>query len=373
MNCKNCGNDVRADAAFCTSCGTRIETGPAPAESVTVETTTVENVIPETGATETVTTTTVTTETETFETIENNSVKVDPQTPCVSSIPAPPQMPDLPAPPALTPNAYAPPPPYSAPPQTPYSAPPVPGPQAPDTQTTESQVPNTYTPVQQYYQQPYQQTPDTQTAWGVQPPAQTPWVPPAPAGPKKVNKGLVIGLIAGGVVLLAAAIIIGLFVGRIFQSALEDVEQALHDMEQSVVQTPNPLPPLDLDELVPQQSPRPDVPETPPPPPPPPSQSPPFNLVSDNELVGMWELDSGDPLWFFGVSELIMIVEHDDGTFGIFESGSEEWGILHIIDDERLLIEGEWSGDYDFTYRLDGNRLTIIDVDGDEAHFEKLE
>jgi len=184
-----------------------------------------------------------------------------------------------------------------------------------------------------------------------------------------VKKGFVIGLVVGGVVLITAAIIIGIVVGRLFMDAMEEIDLALHDNGmhelEIVLPTPEPIPfptaaPPVVD-LTP--APSPDTPTIPTPPP---------SLVSDNELVGIWELDYGDPLWFFGSSEMIMIIDYDDGNFGIYESGSEEWGLLHIIDDEKLTIEGEWSGDYNFTYELNGNRLTIIDVDGDEAHFNRV-
>ena len=414
MKCQNCGSDIRNDATFCTNCGTRIDIGGASAENdtaettaettpieettaettsaenVTVETTTVENVIPETGTTETitetVTTTTVAMETEKSETFAYKPIAVDPQAPCVSSIPAPPQMPDLPANPVMptdrfapinqpvqvegippNPDAYAPP---MYPPGAPSAIPSVP-PGAPSaapggpTGVPMPQVSYTQEPGQQYYQQPYQ-PPGAPAAWGAQPPAQAPWVPPPPTStvPKKANKGLIIGLIAGGVVLIAAAIVIGIFVSRLFYDALEEFEQAIHDIEQPVLVTPEPLPQPTAAPVPLTPSPTPDTPVRPTPPP---------SLVSDNELVGMWELDYGAPLWFFGRSEFIMIIEHEDGTFNIFESGSEEWGLLHIIDDESWFVEGDWSGDYDFTYKLNGNRLTIIDIDGDEAHFNKME
>ena len=347
MKCQNCNNEIREGAAFCTSCGTRIDAEAAPFEAVSVETTTVENVIPETGATETVTTTTITVETETTETMMNETTSINPLTPCVSSIPAPPPMPDLPVFPTMPSD-------QSMPAQQPVqgvNVQPPPGAQMPAAPGAQAQY--NYTQGQQYYQQPYQPVPGAPAAWGTQPIAQqTPWSPPpAPTGPKKVNTGLLVGLIAGGIVLVAAAVIIGLVVGRLFAESFDDLEQSIwNEIEQSTLPTPGPITPPT------------NGIETPHPP-----------SASDNQLVGTWHLDYGEPLLFFGLSDYILIIEHDDGVFEVFESDFEEWGIIHVMDGERLVVEGEWSGTYDFTYRLSGNRLTIIDITGDEAHFTRAD
>ena len=101
------------------------------------------------------------------------------------------------------------------------------------------------------------------------------------------------------------------------------------------------------------------------------TQTPPPPVISDNELVGTWELDHGIPLYFFGSSEYIIIIEHGDGTFGVYESEYEEWGELRILSNGRMVVDGEWSGEWEFTYIISGNKLTIVDSDGDEAHYLK--
>jgi len=336
MKCQNCGNEIRAEAAFCTGCGTRVERDTAPGE----------NVIAETKIEETAT--------------------VPLQAPSVSSIPAPPQMPDLPVPPTISSDMGATSEPFRQseniqkapdvfiPPAQPTGVPATLG---------TKQTFNNYAPPQNYDQQQYQSAPVAPSAWGNQPP---PWKPPTQTGPKKVNTGLIIGLAAGGVVLLVIAIIVGLSAGRLLAENMEGFEQSTYASELPVMPAPETLP--SLEEPIP--APDPPTIERPVPPMP---ETPPPALVSDNKLVGMWALDDGDPLWFFGRSDFIMIIDYDDGTFGVYENGSEEWGHMQISDDGRLYIEGEWSGDYEFTYRLDGDRLTIIDIDGDEAHFDRME
>ena len=275
MKCNNCGKELRAGATFCTGCGTRIE--------------------------------------------------IEPQAPCVSSIPEPPKMPDLPTNPIMPSE-------------------------------------------QQVYQQPYQQLNQQQPSWAPPPagaPPPPPWTTPASAAPVKANKGLIAGLIIGGVVLIAAAIVIGILAGRLVIQSANDIGQAIHD-EIIVPETP-PIPPSPGE--------RPPTPEPPQTPVPPPTPPPPGTgrQISDDELSGIWDFDAGDPLWFFGDSDYIMIIDHHNGTYGVFESASEEWGILRILDGGRFHVEGDWSGEYEFSYRITGNWLVITDVDGDEAHYSRVE
>jgi len=272
MNCQNCGSELRAGAAFCTACGTRVEAETPP---VTEENAPAEAV--------------------------NEPVEAPP--------PPPPPAP----PPPLTPPA-----------------------------------PYTYKPPPQFYQ-PVQYPPVRST-------------PPVHGGPKKSQKGFIIGLTVGGSALIILAVILGLIIGRAFSENMGDLGHLLYDLESQTGHSTGLIPPSTPSPTVPPSTPEPPVRQT---------AALPFS--SDDELAGYWEYDSGDAVWFFGLSEHIMIIDHDDGTYDVFESGGEEWGTGHIERGDKLIIEGEWSGFYEFTFILTGDRLSIIDSDGDTIHYIKVE
>jgi len=269
-------------------------------------------------------------------------------------------MPDLPTPPTM-PTAY--PPPGQAPGESaPYSYTPPPPPGQPSDQAPGEQT------------APYAYAPPPQGA----PPQQGPYHPPGapyppplgytpPGGEKKSKTGLIIGIVAGALVLvIAVAIVGGLLLSRIFDE-ISDTFDSLDSYitEESPLITPAPPEPTTLPAPITptpdDPTPTPDELVTPPPP-----------LISDNELVGLWEFQSGDWIYYFGQAELVMFIDYDDGTFGVFESDYEEWGVWYIDDDDYLVVIGDFTGQFEFTYILDGDELTITDRDGDTAHYLRV-
>lgn len=238
---------------------------------------------------------------------------------------------------------------------------------APPAQETPPQPGVPPSPQTQYYQPNAPQYPQYPPPPGYPPP-----YPPLVGKQKKSKTGLIIGIVCGSVALIALIIFAVIFVSRLIIDDITDrapVHITTPDADSGILATPIPLPP----------TPRPPsgietLPESPPPPatPEPPPHTPPPALVSDNELVGVWEFYSGGPVYFFILSEHIMFIEYEDGTLGVFESDYEEWGIVFIEEDGFVIIEGERSGTYEFVFILDGDKLTIIDIDGDAIHYTRI-
>jgi len=124
---------------------------------------------------------------------------------------------------------------------------------------------------------------------------------------------------------------------------------------------PTPEPPPDPPSPPPDT---PEPPETPEPPDPTPAVVP-FEFF--DELVGEWKRESGDYLYFFGRSETITFTDNGDGTYGIEESDYGETGKFFVDGNGGMSIDGDWTGRYEFTYTIEGNRLTLSDSDNDSA------
>ena len=313
MNCPNCGSEPKNNATFCTSCGTRLE--PAQTEQTP----------------------------QTEQAPQAEQTPPDLQPPSVDTIPAPPQMPDLPTPPEIPAQAQVEPP--AIPPQ--------------ETQPPATPPPEAYTP-QQPPQQNYQQ------GQYQQPP------PPPPEGQKKSKTGLIVGIV--GVVVVLMAISIGaaiLVTGNITSWFNRPAPPTIPPP--TVVVTPEPTPEPTHEPPVVIPGPGPAVPPVEPVPLPEPIETPPAIFDSDQELVGLWAFESGEPVYFFGLSEYIMFIDYGDGTFGVYESQAEEWGFWHIDSEGMLIVEGTvWIETYEFTFEITGSRLTIIDEDGDTIHYQRL-
>ena len=327
MICKNCGTELRSDAAFCTNCGTRAEKDFAVVEPTR----------PDPPATE--------------------FISAGTQPPCVSSIPPPPQMPDLPVPPVM-PTQFP-----SAPVNTPvqpqaeqfqdiYNTPP------PGAPTPSGQTPFTYAPppapgtqISQEPQQPY----SYQQQQYHQPPL--PYAP-MPAAQKKSNTGLIIGLTVGGVALIVLAVIVGIAIGGFFGESFNDPwdnpdfwETFTPESDSPAVEIPNVI--------LPAPDPQPDVTPLP-------------QEAINTQLFGDWTRDYGDFIWYFGIAEVITFTDNGDGTLGVSEDDFYETGTWFIDNNGDLIVEGDVSGTQKFSFSISGNRLTLIDSDGDTAHYIKV-
>ena len=105
---------------------------------------------------------------------------------------------------------------------------------------------------------------------------------------------------------------------------------------------------------------------------PPPDNDPiPPGLISNHPLVGIWDWVSGVEIWFFAEAEFIIFIEEVDGSFLVFESDYEEWGSWEINSSGQLVVVGEQSGERILSFILDGDLLTLIDEDGDEATYRR--
>jgi len=253
-------------------------------------------------------------------------------------------MPDLPVPPVMP--AQFPPVPVNIPvqPQSehlqdtpiipPPGAPPSPG--APISQ--EAQQPFTY-PQQQFHQPP-------------------PPHAPMPTARKKSNTGLIIGLSVGGVALIVLAVIIGIVLGGMFGESLND---PWVDSDFGEVFTPVPEPPAvnTPSVILPVPDPQPEVTPLPP-------------EAINHQLLGEWTREHGDFIWFFGLAERVVFNDNGDGTFGVSESEFDEIGTWYIDNNGDLIVEGEWTGTWKFNFSIDENSLTLIDSDGDTAHYSKV-
>jgi hypothetical protein len=83
-------------------------------------------------------------------------------------------------------------------------------------------------------------------------------------------------------------------------------------------------------------------------------------------IVGRWEYQSGDYVYFFGTSEIIEF--KSDGT--VIERDHEEEGKWTAVDG-TLTVVSDWGGTDVFSYTIAGNTLTIIDRDFDTIIYRK--
>ena len=169
---------------------------------------------------------------------------------------------------------------------------------------------------------------------------------------KKSNTGLIVGLSIGGAVLIIGAFVIGLVIGMGIGMGLAMEESNLHSPDINIVLTPDPTPPPD---------------ETPPPP----DETPPPVTVSDNELVAVWERIGGDYIYFFWGSEFIQFIEGDDGTLNVHVVDDDDWGIVKTDGIGNLIVITEFGTEWEFTYSIVGETLTITDSDYDSTTYIK--
>ena len=84
-------------------------------------------------------------------------------------------------------------------------------------------------------------------------------------------------------------------------------------------------------------------------------------------LVGRWEHQSGDWIYFFGESSIIEFKA--DGT--VISHDEDESGNWTAFGGERLRIDPDSGRSLNFTYSINNNILTIIDSDGDIGRWRK--
>jgi len=327
MKCDSCGAESRDGAVFCAVCGKRFDSEAA---------------MP--GVTEPVINTA--------------------QPPNESTITDQSQIPDLPASPVINqPQQTAQPDPvqYIHPQQN-----------VPEQQYQQPMQPSQYQPTmqpQQYQQpmQPSQQYPQQYIpAQQYQPQQYQPQQYAQPFGPKKKTKpALLIGIITGSIILVTAVIFAGMALGNRFNTGIGDLEDFLHNLENPVTEqtsgilaTPPPVPPSPPEPIHPPALPVPG-----------PEPLPPAANLYDHDFEGMWEYESGDWIWFFGLSDLVMIFHYYEDTFGLYASEPEEWVTCYFTEDGMLIVETDDGYIYEFNWEVNEDRLTIIDVDGDMLHF----
>jgi len=230
---------------------------------------------------------------------------------------------------------------------------PIPNPWAPPPQQAPPPAP---IPPQQVYSPPPPFTP----------PPGVPYTPPV--SQKKSKKGFVIGLIAGGLLLAAVSMLAGFMLARYIDNDNETnpgIGGLLPGfLNPDITDDPAPAP----DAPAPDPDPAPATTPTPAPAAPTPAQAP-----FDRELIGVWEYDGGDYIWFFGVSDHIIFADNGDGTIGAFSSEFDDWAGCYIDTDGFLVVESAWGVDYTFIFIIIGNDLTLIDIDGDTNHFTRSE
>jgi len=96
------------------------------------------------------------------------------------------------------------------------------------------------------------------------------------------------------------------------------------------------------------------------------TQSLPARNIS--ELAGMWRFQSGVYIYFFGMDSDVEFFA--DGTAFGYEFA--ERVAVTMIGSGQFVIRGYEGGILTFSYTLSENRLTITDVDGDTAVFERV-
>ncbi|MCL1787949.1 MAG: hypothetical protein FWG38_08160 [Defluviitaleaceae bacterium] len=89
----------------------------------------------------------------------------------------------------------------------------------------------------------------------------------------------------------------------------------------------------------------------------------------DSDLVGRWEYVEGSFIYYFASGDDIEFFA--DGR--VKEHAFGEPGRLTMLGEGRIRVNGEWdSSAYDFTYRMDGDKITITDRDGDHGTWRKV-
>ena len=174
---------------------------------------------------------------------------------------------------------------------------------------------------------------------------------------KNYNTGLIIGISVGAVVLIIASFFIGLVIGIGIGTEIAKDEQRPNNNPVTInTPTPDPTP-----QLTPEPTPQPDDSTNP---------VPPASLI---ELAAYWERVSGDYLWFFGMADRVEMHDNNDGTLIITVLDTDDWGIGRINNAGNLIIEAEWGSEYEYTFFIVGDTLTISDIDGDTAIFKRVE
>jgi len=204
-----------------------------------------------------------------------------------------------------------------------------------------------------------------------QAPAYSPF---APAAPKQVKTGTVIGIVLGSIAVIIAIIVFSaLFIVNRINTDLLNTGHYLRDPETSIIQqqsgimaTPAPVPPV-----------LPVLPNAPPPFEPVPLPEPLPGLpviIENNELEGSWSYISGDWIWFFGESELIAFFEYfdDDGIFGVYASEPDEFAFCFFTEDGSLIVETDDGFYFEFNWRIFGDDLILIDSDGDMLQLKRI-
>jgi len=188
---------------------------------------------------------------------------------------------------------------------------------------------------------------------------------PHGSGSKKSRTGLIIGLSIGGAALIGIMIFAAIYLVRLANEVADTVitssiESQSGEQNSGILDSPMPLPPPA----------RPVESETLP------AETPPAERLpgSYSELVGVWELapDRGYWVWFFGLSDFIMFTDDQEGAYEVYSSEAEQWGTWYIDSNGSLIVECDsinLSGRWAFTFKINGNRLTITDEDGDTINY----
>jgi hypothetical protein len=88
--------------------------------------------------------------------------------------------------------------------------------------------------------------------------------------------------------------------------------------------------------------------------------------ISSNQIVGRWEYQSGDWIWFFGHSEVIEF--RANGTAISYEE--YEAGNWSISGQQLIIVYDDDEREY-FRFSIRNNILTITDSDGDVGRWRR--
>lgn len=184
--------------------------------------------------------------------------------------------------------------------------------------------------------QHFQQAPQGQPPY-IPPPAYPPSYPPAPKSPKKDNKGLIIGLLVGGVLLLAACVILIMVITR---SVKRKVTEGINNMEWvidrietetgdviSTLQAPNPTE-IDSDDSGGVQSPD-DSSNV---------QQPPVNVVGFTPIF-FDALDSDSSFEPFADSDGQGQFTTDGYAISVDKKNSLSWQISHRVNELNMVVQ----------------------------------
>ncbi|MCL2577613.1 MAG: hypothetical protein FWE27_06140 [Defluviitaleaceae bacterium] len=90
-------------------------------------------------------------------------------------------------------------------------------------------------------------------------------------------------------------------------------------------------------------------------------------VVEDSSLIGRWEYVSGRYIYYFT----------NDGDIEFFADGRvieyafNESGRYTVFENNRMSVDGEQSGTYEFSYLIEGDMITITDQDGDSGTWRR--